>query len=157
MVTHARLVIFSKTPFMRMLRCYLTPFVLISILAFPRPAAAVDIVVNARVAQHEFSRAMMRAIFGMRRSQWPDGSAVNVFVLHDDHPAHQAVCKEKLNLYPYQLRQLWERQQFTGIGQMPVFVANEEEMALRVAETPGAIGYLTNASANAKLRVIQLQ
>jgi len=121
------------------------------------PAFAVEIIANSKVNQQEFSQAMVRAIFGMRRSIWPDGNVISVFVLMDDHPAHQAVCKEKLNLYPYQLRQLWERNQFTGIGQMPIMVANEEEMALRVEETPGAIGYVMKAPSNAKLKVIQIR
>lgn len=120
------------------------------------PAIAVEIIANSKVNQQEFSQSTVRAIFGMRRSIWPDGSAISVFVLTDDNPAHQAVCKEKLNLYPYQLRQLWERNQFTGIGQMPIMVANEEEMALRVEATPGAIGYVMKAPSNAKLKVIQI-
>ena len=32
----------------------------------------------------------------------------------------------------YQLRQVWERQTFIGIGQAPIEVANEDEMLARV-------------------------
>lgn len=130
--------------------------VLFTMLLPVSSAFAVDIIANSKVNQQELSQATIRAIFGMRRNIWSDGSTVSVFVLMDDSPAHQAVCKEKLNLYPYQLRQLWERNQFTGIGQMPIMVANEEEMASRVEATPGAIGYVMKAPSNAKLKVIQI-
>tara|TARA_R110002049_G_scaffold269759_1_gene446679 strand:- start:3995 stop:4282 length:288 start_codon:yes stop_codon:yes gene_type:complete len=79
----------------------------------------------------------------MRTTEWPDGSAVQVFVLEDKNNIHIAFCKEILGMFPYQLRRVWDRQVFSGTGTAPTTVKTEEEMRARVAETQGAIGYIT--------------
>jgi hypothetical protein len=122
-----------------------------------RPAGAVELIAHGKLPDAELSYSMARAIFGMRQTEWPSGVTVRVFVLPDNHAMHRALCKERLNMYPYQLRQVWERQTFTGIGQAPIEVANEEEMLARVLETPGSIGYLEKAPAHAKIKAIQIR
>lgn len=121
------------------------------------PAWPVDIIAHPMVATQKLSLANARAMFGMRQTRWPDGSPVRVFVLPDDHPVHGAVCKQNLNIYPYQLRQTWDRQVYSGTGQAPVEVNTEEEMLKRVATTPGAIGYIRKAMANDPVNIISIQ
>lgn len=95
-----------------------------------------------------FSRGALQAIFGMRLRTWPDGSAIKVFVLPDNHPAHIAFCKNVLHVFPHEMRSAWDRLVFSGTGQAPIEVATEEAMRAKLATTPGAIGYLSNAAAN---------
>jgi ABC-type phosphate transport system substrate-binding protein len=109
------------------------------------------------VGTETLSVANARAIFGMRQVKWPNGNLIRVFVLPDTHPAHVATCKEKLNVYPYQLRQSWDRLVFSGMAQAPVEVASEAEMVARVSTTPGAIGYVSRIQNNEKIRVINVQ
>jgi len=78
----------------------------------------------------------------MRQTEWPDGSAIRVFVLEDKKNAHIVFCKDVLGMFPYQLRRVWDRQVFSGTGTAPILVESEQEMLQRVAETKGAIGYL---------------
>ncbi|MDO9224599.1 MAG: hypothetical protein Q8M09_00960 [Pseudomonadota bacterium] len=117
-------------------------------------AVAVDVIVNRAVAGNSLAEASARAFFGMRLSKWPDGRPVQVFVLPDAHPAHVALCKEQLNLYPYQLRQSWDRLVYSGMAQAPVEVATEEEMISRVATTPGALGYVRKVRANDPVKIL---
>jgi hypothetical protein len=118
---------------------------------------AVDIIANRGVSPNTLSLASARAIFGMRQVKWPDGTAIRVFVLPDDHPTHGAVCKERLNLFPYQLRQSWDRLVYSGMAQAPSEASSEEELMNRVAATPGAIGYVRKVRANDPVKIINIE
>lgn len=124
---------------------------------FALPGRAIDIIANKGVAQNTVTLATARAIFGMRQSKWPDGTAIRVFVLPDDHTTHGALCKERLNLFPYQLRLSWDRLIYSGMAQAPSEVPNEEELLNKVATTPGAIGYVRKVKANDPVKIISIE
>jgi hypothetical protein len=92
----------------------------------------------------------------MRQVKWPDNGRIQVFVLADTHPTHIALCKERLNLFPYQLRQSWDRLVYAGMAQAPIEVANEEELVNRVAATSGAIGYVKKVKPNDSIKIITI-
>lgn len=116
-----------------------------------------EIVTHSGVSEKTLSKGSLRAIFGMRQYAWPDGTAVKVFVLPDDAPLHAAFSKEKLNVFPYQLRSAWDRLVFSGTGQAPETVASLDEMLARIASTPGAIGYLTKSKIDGRVNVLQIK
>jgi ABC-type phosphate transport system substrate-binding protein len=120
-------------------------------------AHAVEVIANKDVATNQLSLITARSIFAMRQTRWPDGMPVRVFVLPDDNPVNSAFCKEILNLYPYQLRQTWDRQVYSGTGQAPTIVGTEKEMVERVASTSGAIGYVRKVKPHDAVRVIPVQ
>lgn len=106
------------------------------------PARASSVVVNAGVVQQDIARPFLRGMFGMRLRAWPDGTPVTVFVLADDSSAHVEFCTDLLQMFPYRLRQDWDRLVYSGTGQPPVVVASQDELLRRVAATPGGIGYV---------------
>ncbi len=116
-----------------------------------------EIVTYPGVKEKTLSKNSLRAIFGMRLHTWPDGTAVRVFVMPDDSPLHAAFSKEKLNVFPYQLRSAWDRLVFSGTGQAPDTVGSPEEMLARVASTPGAIGYLTKSKIDDRVNVLEIK
>lgn len=120
-------------------------------------AWGVEIIVNRSVSVNSLSLALARSIFGMRQTKWSDDLRVQVFVLADSHPTHVAVCKERLNLFPYQLRQSWDRLVYSGMAQAPVEVASEEELINKVATTSGAIGYVRKVKPNESIKIIAIQ
>jgi ABC-type phosphate transport system substrate-binding protein len=93
----------------------------------------------------------------MRLHEWPDGTAIRVFVMPDDSSIHAVFSKEKLNVFPYQLRAAWDRLVFSGTGQAPNTVNSPEEMLAKVASTPGAIGYLTKSRMDGSVNVLQIK
>ncbi len=115
--------------------------VLFLFTAFPTVYAQ-EIVVHSSVLQEDISRNTLRAIFGMRHRKWADGVPIKVFVLRDDVSLHISFSKSILHVFPYQLRRAWDRQVYSGTGQAPNEVKSIEEMRKKIAETPGAIGYL---------------
>lgn len=122
-------------------------------------AAQHDIVVitNHSVASDTYRRRTVRAIFGMRINTWPDGQPVTVFVRKSDSQAHLVFCRDILGMLPYRLTRNWDRLLFSGTGTIPEFVANDEEMLARVAETPGAIGYLTKEKLDDSVSVLEVK
>lgn len=100
-----------------------------------------EIIVNSNVAADSVDIAVARSIFTRKLTRWQDGSTIRVFVLADNHPAHREFVKEKLGLFPYQLRQIWDRMVFSGIEEAPEVVETIGDMYQVIKETPGAIGY----------------
>lgn len=132
------------------------PFLFVLLLA-SATADAVDVIVNRGVSLNALPLASARAIFGMRQVKWPDGTPIRVYVLPDDHPTHGAVCKERLNLFPYQLRQSWDRLVYSGMAQAPSEASSEEELMNKVAATPGAIGYVRKVRSNDPVKIINIE
>jgi len=104
-------------------------------------AEPVEVIANTVTPVRDLSRATLRAIFSMRLRQWPDGTAITVFVLPDRNETHRAFCTQLLRVYPYVLRDTWDRQVFTGTGQAPIQVASQQELERMVGLVRGSIGY----------------
>ena len=115
------------------------------------------IVADEGVSEDSLSVNVLRAIFSMRMRNWSDGSIIKVFVLADNDDLHHDFSKEQLNVFPYQLRLAWDRLVFSGTGQAPIHVNSHEEMLTRVANTPGAIGYLKSTYINDDIHVLQIK
>ena len=112
---------------------------------------------NPSVPVSRVNSDTLRALFNMRLLTWPDGSRVRVFVLDDDHPLHRRFCKEYLGVFPHQLRYSWNRRVYSGIGQSPQQVKDAQEMRKKIAETPGAIGYLPEELIDESVRPVDLE
>jgi ABC-type phosphate transport system substrate-binding protein len=141
-------------------RFVLVRYLLTALLFWAGSASATDsyeVITNPAVTEKTLSKTPLRAIFGMRLQTWPDGTAIKVFVMPDDAPLHAAFSKEKLNVFPYQLRSAWDRLVFSGTGQAPETVTSQEEMLAKVASTPGAIGYLTKSRIDGRVNVLQIK
>ncbi len=115
------------------------------------------IVTHTGVSEQSLSVNVLRAIFSMRMRNWSDGSLIKVFVFADDDAVHHDFSKEQLNVFPYQLRLAWDRLVFSGTGQAPIRVNSYEEMLTKVANTPGAIGYLESNYINDDIHVLQIK
>jgi len=126
-------------------------------VAFLPVAYATDIVVNQSVPESEYSLNKTRAIFTMRQRFWSNGEKIRVFTLVDKHSLHKSFTKNKLHMFPHQLRRVWDRMVFSGTGQAPTVVQTEEEMLGKIAITPNAIGYLSSRTENEKIRLFYYQ
>jgi ABC-type phosphate transport system substrate-binding protein len=103
--------------------------------------SGVVVLTNAEVQAGDLSLANLRAIFTIRKRSWDDKTPIKVFVLPDQNPLHQKFCKTILKVYPYVLREQWDRLIFSGTGIPPTIVKNEQELQAIINATPGAIGY----------------
>jgi hypothetical protein len=149
----------TNTP-LRAVSLLASSLAIISLLWFALVAQvsfAADVIVNQEVSISKMSREKLRSIFIMRKLNWPDGRHIRVFVLPDGHPVHDEFAKQVLDVYPYQLRQAWDRLVFSGTGQAPIQVSSEQEMLSQVASTPGAIGYVKRKQPNDPVNVLAIE
>lgn len=116
----------------------------------------VEVITHPGVNSSYLSKNLLRSIFGMRLRTWQNGLPIRVFVLPDDAPLHSIFTKQKLNIFPYQLRSAWDRMVYSGTGQAPFVVHTEEEMRARIASTPGAIGYLNGSMIDNSVQVVHI-
>ena len=106
-------------------------------------ALAVEVVMNAGNSDELLQESYdLRSIFSMRTRYWANGEKIRVFVLPDDHELHKAFVKEKLQMFPHQLRRTWNRITYTGTGQPPVTVDSIEDMLEKIKSTEYSIGYI---------------
>ncbi|MEW8506508.1 MAG: substrate-binding domain-containing protein [Candidatus Thiodiazotropha sp.] len=127
------------------------------LLCFSEAAQSIDLVINLDVPEKTLSRHTARSIFSMRTTQWPDGKPIQVFVMGDKSKLHKEFSKQLLGLFPHQLRRAWNRKIYSGMGQAPVKVESEYEMREQIANTPGAIGYLSEGFTNEHVRRISIE
>lgn len=103
--------------------------------------AAEPVVTAARADVETFDLTTLRAVFTLRKRRWSDGQPIRVFVLEDDSPAHQDFVKKRLRMFPYQLRQHWNRVVFSGTGIAPRSFESQEALLNALSGMPNAIGY----------------
>jgi len=115
------------------------------------------LVAHPLVSVNQLTVNTTRLMFSMQLDQWPDGNRVRVFVLPDDSAIHRAFSKDQLSLYPRQLRRVWDRQLYSGTGQVPETVGSETEMRRKIATTPGAVGYLPSAMIDETVNVLSIR
>lgn len=130
--------------------------VLLTCLASPIPASA-GIIVNPDVEVRSISISSLRNIYTLRQILWPNHHPIVVFVLPDDNPVHVAFAKEVLGLYPYRLREVWDRMSFSGMASAPIQVNDENEMRARVRATPGGIGYTSKDMVYDGIKTLRLE
>ena len=144
----------------RVERCIVSLLLPLVLLTFSPMSAADDVVAVVRKGTPvatPISRIALSSIFSMRLTTWPDGSAIRVFVLPDDNPLNSDFCKQILRLFPHQLRTVWDRLVYSGTGQAPVVLNSTQEMENRIANTPGAIGYLPKETKDENLAVLLVE
>ena len=114
------------------------------------------VIVNDNVKVNSLSESSVRWIFSMRQTTWEDGSAIKVYVLQQQDPAHQNFCKEVLSMFPYQLERTWNKLAYSGLGEKPTLVTDSQEMIDMVSQEPGAIGYVLSTSLPPNLHVLHI-
>ncbi|PMR81799.1 hypothetical protein C1H70_04795 [Halomonas urumqiensis] len=119
--------------------------------------STVVLVAHVDVETQRLTRDTTRALFAMRQRSWPDGMAVRVFVLDNNHPVHARFAKERLGVYPHQLQLAWDRMVFSGTGQAPMRAFTQPDMLERLATTPGALGYLEREYLDDRVQVIAIE
>lgn len=114
------------------------------------------VIVHPSIAEDALSRTAARAIFSGRLHTL-GGQRLTVFVFDDNHATHVNFSKNRLGVFPYQLRQAWSRAVFTGTGSAPVTVTSEGEMIRRVRETSGGIGYIDEDILHEGTRILTIE
>jgi len=118
---------------------------MLACLVIPQ-AVAIEVITHHQVTDDSLTKSQLRRIYTMRQLYWSDNSAISVFVLPNQDKLHQRFAKERLQIFPYQLNRIWHKLTYSGLGVAPTIVRSEQELIQAVIKTPGAIGYIDDAT-----------
>jgi ABC-type phosphate transport system substrate-binding protein len=91
-------------------------------------------------------------IYRRKKLFWADGTKVNPVNLASADPLRRDFSEAVLGASPEDLQAYWNNLYFHGVS--PPFVLSSEEAVLRfVAQTPGAIGYVSYCHVDSRVKV----
>lgn len=97
--------------------------------------------------------ADLALVYRRQRLLWEGGARMQPVNLPPEHPLRRAFSLRVLNASPKALGQYWSSMYFHGISP-PHVLASEEAVLRFVAETPGAIGYVSACKADARVKPV---
>ncbi len=115
--------------------------------ASPSSAETV-LIMNAGLEGEPLSNNDLLRVYAMKKRTWSNGTPVAVYALPNKSAQHREFVYTHLKMQPHHLSRLWHKLVFSGTGTKPEVVADAQEMLAKVANTPGAIGYLNDEQAN---------
>ncbi len=118
-------------------------------------SAQVVVIANKNVTEEKLSKKELLELYTLNQSRWEDGSRVVIFDLKKNDPVKQSFY-EFIEIEQDELRKIWLRKQFTGKAVPPRVLDSEDDVLEHVATTPGAIGYVSLATAkkNKDVRIV---
>ena len=102
---------------------------------------------------HRLTRDAAARIFLRKQNFWEGGARTQPVNLPVTHPLRRQFSQSILGVPPDALEDYWRDMYFHGVLP-PHVLASEEAVALFVASTPGAVGYVSTCAAAQKLSIV---
>ncbi|HEX5392864.1 MAG TPA: hypothetical protein VFW68_06280 [Rhodocyclaceae bacterium] len=118
--------------------------------AADRPFA---VIAAPSASDHRLTREAVALIFRRKLSFWDNGQRIQPVNLPPVHPLRRNFSLSVLGQPPEALDDYWREMYFHGV-RPPHVLASEEAVALFVAATPGAIGYVSTCIPEGKVTVV---
>lgn len=134
-----QIVITLKTVFMAMM-C--GTFLLIDVSS---AGAEVIIIANPSVKIDAMTKKEAKNIFLGKKVKWSTTLQIEVAILQGSG-VHKEFTKEIVRKSTAQFKNWWRKLMFTGKGTLPKEFNSEQELMRYVADTEGAIGYISTAT-----------
>lgn len=114
------------------------------------------IIVNPAVKAADVSKSDLRDVFTGASTNLKDGSHVTPVLLKQG-PAHEEFLSAYVNKNDTAFRAGWRSLVFSGQASMPRSLDSDLAMVEYVAHTPGAIGYISKATAHDGVKVLLIR
>ena len=116
-------------------------FLLLTIATVSLNVKAVTVVVHPK-NDVVLNKNDITDIFLGKKREFKTGVTIKPFSLNEDSETTGYFVKNVLNKTPAQLKSYWARIVFTGQGEPPLVVENEEKMVEMISSNPNAIGFV---------------
>ena len=128
----------------------------IALLSFGLQAASAGVVVigNPNLSVSSITKAEAANIFLGKMTKWADGTPVTVIEHKDGDAAKDEFYNKVVGKSPSQLKAYWAKLVFTGEGVPPKEYSGDRAVKTRVSSTPGAVGYVSDGSADNSVKVL---
>ncbi len=118
------------------------------------PAFAAPVLIgNKNVAAEKLDAATVKAVFLGKKVSWDGAGRVALAVLKAG-PVADTFLQGAVDMNASTFNNHWRRLAMTGGGTAPKSFEKEEDLRKFVAETPGAIGFVDSANADASVSVL---
>ena len=127
-------------------------FVFLSVCpALSMPVSAESmVIVNQGVGDTTLTKADIEKIFTGKKSKWSDGAKIIPVTLDNENDVHVEFLKKYVSKNAFQFAAYWRKMMFTGKGNPPKSFDSEQALIDYVAETSGAIGYVSTTAIKVK-------
>lgn len=115
----------------------------------------IAVIAHPGVAVDSLSKTDLQEYYTLENNKWPDGSLVYVIEQKNDSEAKD-LFYHFIRYKPRELKKMWMRVVLLGEGQTPKVVRSEAEVVERVANTPGAVGYVNATLVTEDVKVLRL-
>lgn len=112
------------------------------------------IIVNKALEGQTLDAATVKSVLLGKKVAWDNGTRVTIAALKSG-PVADGALKAAVDQTASQFLNHWRRLAMTGGGMAPKSFDSEAEVLKFVAETPGAIGFLDSATADASVVVVK--
>jgi ABC-type phosphate transport system substrate-binding protein len=116
--------------------------------------AEIVVIAHPSVKDSAVTKDDVARVFLGKSNKLPSSTAVIPIDQEDDSPARVAFHEKVTDKNPSQLTAYWSRLVFTGKGQPPKTVMDDDEVKDLVANNPNIIGYIDKASVDGSVKVI---
>lgn len=129
--------------------------ILILVLLFTLANASAEeivIIVNKNVSVTKIDASQANSIYTLVERRWSDGSDISVFTLKsgDVNDKFYAFMNKSIA----QMKKIWLKKKLNGGLKVPESVGSEDEILKKVANTPGAIGFIRKSKVNDSVKVV---
>ena len=114
--------------------------------------AAEVVIANSSVGAAQVDKGTLQSLFLGKTSRLGD-AGVTVATLQQG-AVHDAFLQAYVGRSPQQFLSHWRKLVFSGQGTQPPAFASEQEMVEFVAKTPGAVGYISDATPHDGVKVL---
>ena len=119
------------------------------------PASAANkVITNADVDAGEVNAEVVKNVFLGKSTKVGDTKVT--FAVLKGGPAHESFLSDVVGKSPSQFLSYWRKLAFSGKGSMPEEFESEDALVAFVKSTPGAIGYVGDATATDGVTVVAL-
>ena len=134
---------------------FLRRLILLALLALAgTPAFAAPVIIGHKgLAAEKLTVASVKAVFLGKKVAWDSGGRVILAVLKGG-PVAEDFLKANVEQTASGFNNHWRRLAMTGGGTAPKVFEKEDDLRKFVAETPGAIGFVDSANADASVVVL---
>ncbi|MGD9161335.1 MAG: substrate-binding domain-containing protein [Desulfobacteraceae bacterium] len=113
------------------------------------------VIANSSVSDTTLSKNDLTKIYLGKKSSWSNGGKIKFVVLGG--ATHAAFLENYVGKTESQFNTFWKKQVFTGKGSPPEKLNSDQAMVDYVAQTAGAIGYVSAGTNVSKVKTITIK
>lgn len=113
------------------------------------------VITNPSVSETTLSKKDVGNIYLGKKTSWSDGSKI-IFVVLTGGDTHDTFLNSYVGKTASQFKTFWKKQVFTGKGSPPKEFDSDQAMIDFVAQTAGAMGYVSAGADVSKVKTITI-